>query len=245
MRNWAIGFWPNYDVRARAVPTCIASVLPILLGGLACYGTDTLEVPSGLLAVLALATFVLAALTAQLGRDRGKKKEPDLFDDWGGKPTTAMLRHRDSRITDITKNRIHHKLDKLVGNVSLPSPDEESQNPRGADKAYDSCVAFLREATRDKEQYELVFSENVNYGFRRNLWAMKPMGVTLTVFALGGGLWCASRDLDTALAQPFTAGSLLLLAFLFSVWSTVISPLWVKVAADAYAERLLASCETL
>jgi len=50
------------------------------------------------------------ALMAQVARDRGKKKEPELFTSWGGKPTTCLLRHRDAANKTILSRR-HQKLD--------------------------------------------------------------------------------------------------------------------------------------
>ncbi len=40
---------------------------------------------------------------------------------------------------------------------------------------------YLRENTRDKEKFGLVYAELIGYGFRRNLWGMKKLGVTLSI----------------------------------------------------------------
>src|ERR1700693_4724508 len=47
----------------------------------------------------------LAALLSQLGRDRGKRKESWLFQQWGGIPTTRMLSHRVSKLNSLTLKR--------------------------------------------------------------------------------------------------------------------------------------------
>jgi hypothetical protein len=49
------------------------------------------------------------ALLAQIGRDLGKKKEPSLYEDWGGKTTTRLLRHREAK-NKLTLARRHKKL---------------------------------------------------------------------------------------------------------------------------------------
>src|SRR5947208_9959356 len=75
---------------------------------------------------------------------------------------------------------------KLVRDVKLPTSEEEAADPEGADQRYEACVRFLRNATRDRSTFPLVFAENVNYGFRRNLWGMRSAGIACSaVSALG------------------------------------------------------------
>lgn len=40
---------------------------------------------------------------------------------------------------------------------------------------------FLREQTRDPKMFPIVYEENVNYGFRRNLLGLKPTGAAIAV----------------------------------------------------------------
>ena len=57
--------------------------------------------------------------------------------------------------------------------------------------------------SRDKAKYPLVFEENVNLGFRRNLWAMKPAAVVITA---GSAAACLGRSwqqlLDLKVLEP-------------------------------------------
>ncbi len=122
-------------------------------------------------------------LLAQLVRDRGKAKEPWLFEKWNGKPTMAMLRHCDSRLNVHTRARYHTRLSSML-RIKLPTSEQEKTKPADADAAYSTCGDYLLSRTRDKERFQLLFQENVNYGFRRNLWAMKPVGVTICVLSL-------------------------------------------------------------
>ncbi|MBA4105113.1 MAG: hypothetical protein C0485_05090 [Pirellula sp.] len=107
-------------------------------------------------------------LAAQLGRDLGKQKEPELWLAWGGKPTTQLMRHRDRQLDAITKQRYHNKIAHLIP-ITIPTPDVEMAEPGIADDTYDSCVIWLISRTRSTSNYPLLFKENVNYGFRRNL----------------------------------------------------------------------------
>ena len=185
-------------------------------------------------------------LLSQLVRDRGKSREPWLFMKWNGKPTTAMLRHSDPRLNVNTRARYHKRLSSMLPEISLPTAEQEKANPADADAVYASCGDYLLAKTRDKERFQLLFQENVNYGFRRNLWAMKPVGITISIVSLAGlattTWWEARTD-----AVPWFANltAIAIVALLLTWWAIRITPSWVKIAADAYALRLLASIDEL
>jgi len=182
---------------------------------------------------------------AQVARDRGKKKEPALFQSWGGKPTTRLLRHRDAPNKTLLSRR-HQKLQRSVKGVRIPTADEELADPDKADEVYDTCTAFLLEKTRKKEEFPLVFEENCNYGFRRNLWGMKPFGITTSSFGTAAVVLLLVLDYRSAIAPAPVVYACALLNFLLLMgWLTWFTPNWIRIAADAYAERLLAACEKL
>ena len=191
------------------------------------------------------------ALLAQIGRDRGSKKQSALWAGWGGSPTTRLLRFQDSR-NRVILTRWRAKLERLWGQA-LPTEEEEARDPAGADQQYEAAISFLREATRDTSKFPLVFAENVNYGIRRNLWGLKPYGVVVaalasvaawSLFLLSAGLPTAEPWLDTVVTNPEGATITRLVGSLFNttavaVWLFVITPAWVRTAAEAYAQRLL------
>jgi hypothetical protein len=188
--------------------------------------------------LLPVCTFCgLFLLLAQVGRDRGKVNEAGLFSGWGGKPTTVLLRHRNSPFDEATLARLHGWLASATG-VPAPSKRKEAASPAEADNVYEAYVRHLRDATRDKQQYPLVFEENVNYGFRRNAWGLRPLGVLLAaVGVLGGGfnLYRHAGGPGLGPAVTVTAVNLLLLVF----WALWVRPAWVRIPAQAYAERLM------
>jgi len=113
--------------------------------------------------------------------------------------------------------------------------------PRAADEAYEASIEFLQGKTRDRKKFNLVFEENCNYGFRRNLWDLKPVGVAVTVLALTAiaalPVLEPARRTTAAIAPIVVPGgltSLLLLGWLF-----VVTPRWVEIPANAYADRLV------
>jgi len=230
-----------YVRRARLQPALL-TILPLALAFLAFF-------PGGLVGWGIVWTVLVAcggtALLAQVARDRGKTKEAALFQMWNGKPTTRILRHRDAP-NDVLLRRRHSALQLLVTGIRIPSPVEEQNDPGHADQTYDACTAFLIERTRSKERFPLVFEENCNYGFRRNLWGMKPLGLAISLLAsLAIGLLLVSDFRRGVTAPPIVFVCEAIAVFFLIGWIGWFTPGWVKIAADSYAERLIASCESL
>ena len=133
-------------------------------------------------------------LRCQIGRDKGKIKEPRLYEMWGGKPTTVLLRHRDSPLDPTVLALLHGALARVTG-VEAPSKRKEAGSPDDADKVYEEYVRYLRDSTRDTAKFPRIFEELVNYGFRRNLWGLKPIGIvldTIASVAAGVAVWPVS-----------------------------------------------------
>ena len=234
-------FFDTYTWRARLQPLLIVA-LPLVLSAF-----PWLSGIPGAWSILG-ELFVWcggAALLAQVGRDWGEKKESELFRLWGGMPTTRLLRHRDAT-NKVLLERCHVKLAELLPGMRIPSAQQEREDPDAADQIYETCTASLRQKTRDKKRFPLIFEENCNYGFRRNLWGMRPVGIAIAAFgtvALGIVLFVSHyKQIATS---PFSfvceLGNILLLVG----WSFLFTPEWVRIPAEAYAERLLAACEDL
>ena len=192
----------------------------------------------------------------QIGRDRGKALEPALFQSWGGKPSVAMLRHSDPRLGEATKERYRNFLTNAVPELKLASLEEERGCPERADDGYQSATDWLLARTRDRERFELLFRENINYGFRRNIWALRPWAfameggaivvVGMAVFdswtgeLAAGGLTAAIQATDV---QWWASLVLTVLHGLF--FALKVRSRWIRLAAEAYAQQLLAACDVL
>lgn len=231
-----------YTFRARLQPALIAAV-PIPLAIIAAYpGGPDWWTPLWTLLVACGATYLLA----ELGRDRGKRNEEELFRRWGGKPTTLRLRHRGAANPTLLQ-RYHTKLMELRADLLLPDAKSEAEDPRAADERYDSAAAYLRERTRDQTRFPLVFEELCNYGFRRNLWGLKPLGLGAVSFGLAltiGTLALHLRGHIEIALPPLLACATLQLLIGF-VWIVRITPDWPRPAAVAYADALVAAVERL
>lgn len=238
----ALTSFDKYSIYARLVPALIV-LLPVGLSIVCLFpqkfiGWDLL--------VWLGTSCGMAVFIEQLARDRGKKKEPELFEMWGGKPTTVMLRHKDSVLGRTTLERYHQKLTSLLDGTNLPSAEDEEKNPEHSDQIYDSCVTFLRTRTRDKKKFNMIFAENVNYGFRRNLWGMKPHALIFIILSIAVALTQVHPNwLNPGQVKPVVFVALILDISFLVVWIFQIKPDWVRTAADAYAMQLLAACDQL
>jgi hypothetical protein len=162
-------------------------------------------------------------------------------------PTTRTLAYQTTTLNPYTLARYHQQLCTLRPDLPLPlSKEAEIADWPTAAAAYNSAVDFLREATRDKEQFPLVAEENMNYGYRRNLWAMKPVGITSSII---GFVACAiktgSMYYSSASKDPTPMIATIVCVLLVTLWITRFTPDWVQTAGNEYAKQLLAACDKL
>lgn len=230
----------SYNLRARAAPVFVLLIPAIL--AIATWAPDALSLKVGTAA--AIVSVGLSMLVAQFGRNFGKQKETALWDGWGGPPTTQLLRHRNARFNSVIRGRYHQRLRELRPDLTIPTPAEEAQNPEAADQMYGAATRFLIGRTRDAKKFPLIFKENTNYGFLRNLWGLKPLGIVISAlgaFACLLRLWLTYANNETL--SPDSLGGSLISFTLFLAWIFWVTPRTVRVAADAYAERLFEACD--
>lgn len=233
----------GYAFKARYLPALIV-LLPSWLAFAVWFPVDKQFI--GTFASAGLTT-VLSVLLAQLGRDAGKARQKELFKEWGGAPTTRALSYRGKVINPITLARCHAALMAAVPGLQLPdSKEAEKADWDSAKKGYESASDFLREATRDKAVFRLVYAENVNYGFRRNLWAMKPAGIAISVLSIVAvSVHASQRYLANEPLPGLDAAAAFLSAALIALWLARFNKAWVRTAADEYSTRLVTAAETL
>ncbi|MYE39764.1 MAG: hypothetical protein F4X27_06010 [Chloroflexi bacterium] len=198
------------------------------------------------------------SIVAQVGRDRGLRKQSDLWKSWGGPPTTRLLRHRRQPGDPELSPGLRRQVEEWTG-YSLPTEQEEEACPSQADEKYEEVVKSLLEATRDRDRFPLVFAEVVNYGFRRNLWGLRPIGAptavalasfswALLVLTVWGRPWpdpwwdiIPNPDSVAVIRLAVAIADTGLAAF----WVFWVKKSWVKTVADVYASRLVESVQTL
>jgi len=232
----------GYERKARLYPGLVL-VAPLAVSGFAFVSGDMSAIKSLVTVVVACGG---AFLLGQLARDAGKRREKSLFEEWGGLPSVAIFRHRDNRVDSITKLRYHKTLSNVVKGTTAPTIEDEREDPAAADLVYTAWSTFVRLNTRDTKKYPLLFQENVNYGYRRNIFGLRPVGIIACILccAIDGArcwqLFSETRQVGEAVAGAFAFSFMLLMLWVFQ-----FSSAWVRVPADAYAERLAEATDTL
>ena len=174
--------------KARFLPALLVA-LPLVITGIGLF----LKYLVGWKSLYAVAaSFGFIYLLAELGRRAGALKQEELFKKWGGRPSVDILRQRKSANKALVAER-HRKL--ALPHLTLPSPEDERRNPKRAEEIYETVGRALIERTRDKQIFPLLFQENCSYGFWRNLWGLKPMGIAASLLALASiaAVWLRRR----------------------------------------------------
>ena len=241
------GIFDPYERKARLAPAllCTSPVAGAL------FGVHGLRPELSATVLGLLSAFGVLYLMASVARELGKRLEGDLFDSWGGKPTTILLRHRDRTIDPLTKERYHAFLSRHIG-VPFPTPEQEQADMAAADDRYAAGAKWLLEQTRDTRKFGLLFKENMAYGFRRNCLGLKPYALLIATGSLAWILVAvgvvSSAGVHSAVLLSASTGAWIgfaasLLATL--AWLFFFTERTVRTAAFSYADFLLRSCDSL
>ena len=219
------------------------TLVPMLVTVLAWAPADSRLV----LSVMGLTVvFGIAAVAAPVVRYLGRRVEPRLYAAWGGKPASRWMLRSDSSLDEQTKARYRAYLEQRVDGWKAPSQADEETDCEGALSRYDSAVRWLRERTRDRQPFSLVFKENVSYGLRRNAYGLRWCGRTLALLGVIvniGALYYATQIRSDPISIVGIVPLLISMIWLAG-WVGVVRNPWVRDAADAYARALLATCDS-
>jgi len=228
----------RYTLFARLFPAIIAAAPAIALAW-ALVSWHSLSVTH---AIAGIALAVLLMVFADVARRRGKQIEPGLVQRMDGLPSITMLRHRDPTLDAPTKERMVTILASKLG-VTAPTAAQEEADPAAADSFYSRAGTWLRENTRDQKKFDILFNENVSYGYRRNLFALKLPALVLNaaiVIACAVAYWYGLPQKYQADIAP-----VFVIAFLHALYLAFFSSEnAVREAARTYARQLLLSTES-
>ena len=243
----------SYDLKARVYPALL-TMLPAVATLLA-WHPSLLTSNAGAAVLTVINTCGLLFLFAELSRSQGQRAQRRLLKTWKVLPAARILRHGDIVLPAEVKARYHRHLAAQLGSA-LPTAAEETANPDDADTRYAAAVLWLIEQCRGPAHF-LLLNENTSYGFRRNLYGLKPFGVAVCIVALIGPalvLWSrylpgesqmiASMVAAVTTLKPVTVAALGLATIGLVGWLSVVRAAWVQEAGELYGRRLLASCDT-
>ncbi|MEW7994871.1 MAG: hypothetical protein AB2825_10430 [Candidatus Thiodiazotropha endolucinida] len=235
-------YFDHYVISARIKPIFFV-LLPVVLAVLI---TEPSVQTWGATILTFLVTFGVISFLSNTVSIAGNDAQTKLFEKWGGAPTTRFLRHSDTYLDEFTKKRYHSWLSKNIDGLTLPTPEDESQDKEKADKIYQSSANYLLEKTRDISKYHLLYKDLVNYGFVRNLFALRWWGVSSSLLAMG----IFSTDIGASISEVFNNSLLPLLgviiaAIMLTIFIFVVDEGLVKSRAERYAKSLLACCDLI
>jgi hypothetical protein len=232
-------YFDHYSFRARLQPAFLALV-PIAVGVMA-WAQPGARWVTALWSLLGAAGFTF--FLANVARNRGKSIEPKLWASWGGAPTTLLLRHR-GEANPVLRERWHQQLAKLVGRP-MPTAAEESEDPAAADALYEAGTKLLIGKTYDTKAHPFVYRDNVNYGFCRNLYGLRGLGIAASLLgaavSVGAGFWFLVHGKAQLLPWASAATCVAMLLW----WIFTVTASWVKLPAMNYAQHLFAAAEKL
>lgn len=229
-----------YSLRARLFPAIIAAA-PALAALALLISWESFELSN---AIATVAIVVLLFAIADFARARGRVLERKLYAEHKGMPSIVMFRRNDATIDIGTKERYRTFLATRFGTPS-PSAEQEMADQGAADAFYEQCGVWLRQNTRDTKKFPLLFTENITYGFRRNLLSVKWLALGLNVLVVGICivlLWRASWAFETD--QGKRTSVVLLVAAAHAAYMLLavrVSAVWD--ASRAYGRELILSCE--
>jgi hypothetical protein len=233
----------NYSLKARIYPVLITLFPILLLGGLFSIQFSNYSYLTSSVAFMGAASYFMS----HIGRENGKKKENKLWQEWGGAPSMQILRFSNTHLDRFTKLRYHKVLEEICPLNQNICPDLERADPALADEVYAAWNKFLLSQTRDNTKFNLLYKDNIFYGFRRNLWGFKFFSVMylslLISITLGYNIYLFHFQITEWPIETFGVLASLVLILLF--WIFYITKSFVKLAAFAYAERLLETAEII
>jgi hypothetical protein len=229
----------RYELNARLKPALFC-ILPLLVV-LAVWLPEVWTALGGLAALLSACGATL--FLGQIARQRGRKFQEGR-NGLGPESTGVMLSHSNSCIDPQTKARYHAFLRE--SGLAVPTAAEEQADPNAAGNCYRGCVTWLLSKTRDKSRFSLLAEENISYGFRRNLAALKPLALPILMFSLCLNtleLWAIWPKTETQffIGAALECGLLQILV----AWLFVINLDFVEDASKTFAQRLLSSCDEI
>ena len=157
-------FIDEYELKARLAPGLIVALpgfvdLIYLIPALGSWPAFT----AGGIIVL-----VLLYGLGHILRSAGQQLEPALWKQWGGPPSTRLMRSNDTFFGAELKNSIRAAV-KREFEITLPTPLEEKKDPSGSDKAIADAFERVRGVLRRSDPVGVWQKNNIEYGFCRNL----------------------------------------------------------------------------
>lgn len=232
-KKWSLSL-SAYERRARLVPGLLA-VAPVTITvitlGLKAYPAVALS-----LGVLTAAggAYLLSVIVGNAGR----RIQDDIFKAWGGRPTTQLLRTRNSDVNPAQREIWRTAIEAATG-VKLLSKRRELSDPAMADYTIEAATDQMRHLT-DDERFPRVAAENAAYGFERNLWGFRWFGRSIAFLCLlvTAGFFLLPQT-DRGVTPEALVIGIVIDGILLAIWIGLPSSKRAREAGLRYAQQLM------
>ena len=219
-----------YNIRARLSPSIIL-LGPIALTLFFCFESVYNATSS---AVSLVILFAMTNYVPILQRRLSKRNMlPDNY-------AARLLQWDNTEIDKLSKQRYYEKLASLDSSFSI------FRKPSDTKKFKDCCesaVIYLRNNTRDNH---LVYEENINCGFCKNMLIDKPIGITINIVLATLTFlysWMVSGQIAAISHKNWFSICINLLFVIF--WIFAINKKMLEESAKRYAYTLITSIDSL
>ena len=178
---------------------------------------------------------LLMSISRFLGRRATAKCFPELM------PAQQMLMPEDMTLDPITKKRYYKFFTSNLKGLSF------SKEVTTATNSCKSAIGWLIAQTRDAEKFPLIKEETINYGFCKNLYGLKSLGICTSSFLtiLEVGILAAKYHLQFGYVEYSDLIASAMVSFAVTiVWIFFVTKEWVIDCGYRYARTLLSACDS-
>jgi len=220
-----------YERKARLTPGLLAvAPIPIAIATLGLKQLPAVAITGSIL-VAAGGTYLLAVLVGRFGR----RAQSDMERNWGGLPTTKLLRMRSTAPNPTQRDLWRAAIIRVTG-VTLLMPEEERVDPRRADDTIIAAVGSVLRLGHGGAGHPLAAAENAQFGLERNLFGFRWVArviAAICLLSLVAALLFAHGPSMAAVGAGLVIDALILLG-----WVVVPSEARAHEAGIRYATQL-------
>lgn len=233
--NKFLELYDRYDLRVR-MSVAIIVLIPIIMS----FYLIIPEVRSlSFTAIIIIILFGISNLIISISRYYGRDTIKKCFN--GILPAQQMLHPDDTTLDEITKKRYQYFFSSKIDGISFKS---DTQN---LDAVCNTSINWIISQTRDSNQFPVIKEELINFGFAKNLYGVKSLGiiVTITVIILDMIIFFLQYHYKTYIFNNLNIVVSLILSFcILIMWIFIINKKWVIECGRNYAKALLSACDS-
>lgn len=233
--NHLLKIYDTYNIRVR-MSVGIIIITPLILS-LYLLIPDTRNI--AFTTVIIITSFGMCNLMISLSRYLSRKAISKCFPDL--LPAQQMLLSNDTTLDATTKKRYQEFFLSKIKDLSFTNDSDDIKIN------CNSAITWLIAQTRDAEKFPLIKEETINFGFAKNLYGLKTIGIVISssLFVIESCILFIKikYSLEVLEFPNLIAATIISLAFLL-LWIFAIKKNWVIDSGKKYARALLSACDS-